>query len=87
MRKWIENVAKIKAVISLPEEAFSPFGATVKTSLCIFQKYNEGEKKSDTNNTFLCEIENIGFDATGRERAGSEIDLVIKEFHKQVGWK
>lgn len=87
VRKWIENVAKIKAVISLPEEAFSPFGATVKTSLCIFQKYNEGEKKSDTNNTFLCEIENIGFDATGRERAGSEIDLVIKEFHKQVGWK
>lgn len=87
VRDWIKNVARIKAVISLPEEAFSPYGATVKTSLCVFQKYLESEKKDASHKAFLCEIENIGFDATGRKRKGSEINNAINEFHKQVGWK
>lgn len=86
VRNWVENVAKIKAVISLPEETFSPFGATVKTSLCIFQKYNEDEEKNESDSTYLCEIENIGFDATGRNKGGSEVKAVIEEFHKRVGW-
>jgi len=81
VRNWVENVAKIKAVISLPEETFSPFGATVKTSLCIFQKYNEDEEKNESDSTYLCEIENIGFDATGRNKGGSEVKAVIEEFH------
>ena len=86
VRNWIENVAKIKAVISLPEEAFSPYGATVKTSLCIFHKYADGEKPDLDHKAFLCELENIGFDATGRSKAGSEVEQVINEFHKKVGW-
>jgi len=87
VRNWVRSVAKIKAVISLPEEAFSPYGATVKTSLCIFQKYEKDEVRDESETAFLCEIENIGFDATGRKREGSEIGVVVSEFHKQVGWK
>lgn len=87
VRNWIEHVAKIKAVISLPEEAFNPYGAMVKTSLCIFEKYAAGEKANKSEPAFLCEVENIGFDATGRAKLGSQIDAVIAEFHKQVGWK
>ncbi len=86
VRNWIENVAKIKAVISLPEEAFNPYGAMVKTSLCIFQKYAEGEERDPNSSTYLCEIENMGFDATGRQKAGSEIEAVIDDFHNKVGW-
>ena len=87
VRNWIENVAKIKAVISLPEETFSPFGATVKTSLCVFQKYSNSEQKNDSNFAFLCEINNVGFYATGKKRIGNEIGTTIQEFHKQAGWK
>ncbi len=87
VRRWVENVAKIKAVISLPEEAFKPYGATVKTSLCIFQKYNENEEKNENEKTLLCELANIGFDATGRSKPGSEIEAALQEFHKKVGWK
>jgi len=86
VRNWIENVAKIKAVISLPEEAFNPYGAMVKTSLCIFQKYEANEKKNSDEAAYLCEIENMGFDATGRKKEGSEIPSVIEDFHKKVGW-
>jgi len=87
VRNWVENVAKIKAVISLPEETFSPYGPTVKTSLCVFQKYGKNQIIDSEEEAFLCEIDNIGFDATGRKKSGSEIASVIEEFHKQVGWK
>lgn len=87
VRQWIENTATIKAVISLPEESFNPYGAMVKTSLCIFQKHKRNGSKLNNNSVFLCEVENIGFDATGRPKAGSEINEVINEFHKKVGWQ
>ncbi|PSV43252.1 N-6 DNA methylase [Photobacterium sp. GB-36] len=86
VRDWVKNVARIKAVISLPEEAFTPYGAMVKTSLCIFEKYREEESYCDTDEAYLCEIENIGFDATGRKKEGSEIYNVIEDFHNTVGW-
>lgn len=87
VRKWVENVAEIKAIISLPEEAFQSFGAMVKTSLCIFQKLEEGKIADNQKDTLLVEVENVGYDATGRKKVGSEVDLVAKLFHKEIGWK
>ncbi|HCH4267735.1 TPA: N-6 DNA methylase [Vibrio parahaemolyticus] len=86
VRNWVKSVARVKAVISLPEEAFNPYGAMVKTSLCIFEKYAEGESYQSTDKAFLCELENIGFEATGRPKKGSEITSVIEDFHNSVGW-
>ena len=86
VRQWLSRVADLKAVISLPEEAFMPYGAMVKTCLCIFRKCKQGETPDPNANVFLCEIENLGYDATGRIKAGSEVHEVVREFHKQVGW-
>ena len=82
----MENVAEIKAVISLPEEAFQSFGAMVKTSLCIFQKLPEGTQLDKEKEALLIEIENIGYDATGRYKNGSEIDDVVELFHREASW-
>ncbi len=87
MRKWVENVAEIKAIVSLPEEAFQSFGAMVKTSLCIFQKLETGKNINIQKETLLVEIENVGYDATGRKKTGSEIESVATLFHKEIGWK
>ena len=86
VREWLYGVAEIKAIISFPEEAFTPYGAMVKTCLCIFRKFGEDESNVDEKNAFLCQIDNLGYDATGRRKAGSEVDDAIEEFHKQVGW-
>lgn len=86
VRKWVENVAEIKAVISLPEEAFQSFGAMVKTSLCIFQKLPEGATLDKEKEALLVEIENVGYDATGRSKNGSEVNAVAELFHKEVKW-
>lgn len=38
IRDWILQWARIKAVISLPQETFSPYGAGVKTSILFLEK-------------------------------------------------
>lgn len=85
VRKWLYGVARIRAIFSFPEEAFAPFGAMVKTCLCILQKLRPDEKAEDE--TFLCEVENLGYDATGRTKAGSEVQAAVAAFHEQAGWK
>ena len=87
VRRWIENVAEIKAIISLPIETFAPFGAAVKTSLCFFRKLGENEKPNPEKPVFMVEIASLGYDATGRANGKSEVDEVVEKFHSLVGWK
>jgi type I restriction enzyme M protein len=87
VRRWIEEIAEVKAVISFPEDAFTAYGAMVKTSLCVFRKHETGEAASDERPAFLAEVENLGYDATGRPKTGTEIAAAIAAFHKEVGWR
>jgi type I restriction enzyme M protein len=86
VRRWVEQVAEIKAVISLPIETFAPFGAAVKTSLCFFRKLTENERPNPNAKVFMADVESLGYDATGRPNNSSEVDAVVKAFHEQVGW-
>lgn len=87
VRKWLYGVARIKGIFFFPEEAFTPFGAMVKTCLCVLQKLRIGEKWRAEEQAFLCEVENLGYDATGRAKGGSEVALAISAFHREVGWQ
>lgn len=87
VRKWLETVALVKSIFFFPEEAFMPFGAMVKTCLCILQKFPEKLAAAPTDKTFLCEVENLGYDATGRPKGGSEIAGAVAAFNKEVTWK
>lgn len=87
VRKWLYGAAHIKAIFFFPEDAFTPFGAMVKTCLCILQKFKSNDKPAAQDNTFLCEVENLGYDATGRQKAGSEVQAAIVAFHDQAGWQ
>lgn len=86
VRKWLEGVAHLKALFFFPEEAFTPFGAMVKTCLCILQKYRPGATPSEQDTTFLCEVENLGYEATGKPKAGSEVERAISAFRREVRW-
>ncbi|HEX4805186.1 MAG TPA: N-6 DNA methylase [Conexibacter sp.] len=87
VRRWVQDVAEVKAVISLPIETFAPFGALVKTSLCFFKKTASGETADPAARAFLAEIESVGYDAAGRPTGDlSEVDEVVRRFHAEVGW-
>jgi len=69
----------------LPQLTFVPYGAGTKTSLVFFRKFEKGERKDDYQ-TYMCRINNVGYEATGRPVSGNEIDDVIKDFHEKRGW-
>lgn len=87
VRKWLYNIVHVQAIFFFPEEAFTPFGAMVKTCLCILQKLKPNEKPKGEDMTFLCEVENLGYDATGRAKAGSEVYAAIAAFKELAGWR
>jgi len=79
VRDWILRWAKLKAVISLPQETFAPYGAGVKTSVVFLEKREnplppEGElplgyeasKADEDYKVYMARIDDIGYDATGR---------------------
>lgn len=86
VRRWLPEKVKTKGIFFFPEEAFTPFGAMVKTCLCIFQKLRAGENPQMDESVFLCEVENLGYEATGKVKSGSEFSDAIAEFHKGVFW-
>lgn len=87
VRKWLENVVKVKALFFFPEDAFAPYGALVKTCLCIFQKLATGETPHVNDQTLLCEVSNLGYDATGRAKPGSDVQEAVEAFLGEVSWQ
>jgi type I restriction enzyme M protein len=78
VRDWIARWAKLKAVVSLPQETFSPYGAGVKSSVLFLEKRSvpiiaEGQleigqkiEKGTEYSVYMARIDNIGYDGTGR---------------------
>jgi type I restriction enzyme M protein len=67
VRDWLLNSFQLLAVVSLPQTAFSHFGAGVKASLVFLRKRKPSETASDEEAIFMAVAENIGYDATGRK--------------------
>ena len=70
VREWIATKAEVRAVVSLPIETFSPFGANIKTSVLFCQKYRSAKRGS--KDVFCGVLENIGYDASGRPVDGAD---------------
>ncbi len=86
VRDWLLANFILKAVVSLPSETFAPYGTTTKTSLCFFQKFKDlSDTETDYDIAFY-KLDNIGYDATGRELAGSEVPDAIAYLCKTIEW-
>ncbi|MEM3829425.1 MAG: N-6 DNA methylase [Conexivisphaerales archaeon] len=72
VRDFILNKCKILAVISLPQHAFVPSGASVKSSLLFLEKtqYKKNYK------VFMAVAKHIGFDARGEDDKDDLIDII-----------
>jgi len=99
IRNWYRNVAKIIAIISLPEYTFIPFGANVETSILFLRKWKKDENKLADYQVFMAKISDITYLSDGRDckceicskhridpKIPDEIDALISYFHKVVKW-
>lgn len=62
VRSWVRSQAKVLAVVSIPQEAFVPYGTGIKTSLVILQKNPATELCS----CFMARVQKIGYDVKGQ---------------------
>lgn len=89
VRNWLESQVKVRGIVSLPVETFSPFGSAIKTSILFARKWKRGEDRGADYAVFLGRIDNVGYDAAGRSREEPELDSVadaFREFLATEGW-
>ncbi|MCP4108242.1 MAG: SAM-dependent DNA methyltransferase [Desulfobacteraceae bacterium] len=89
VRAWLLTKMAVRIIIDLPNEAFAPFGANVRSGLLFARKLKPAEKVSSKAKICMIRIDNLGYDASGREIAGSEIieaARTAKQFIKKEGW-
>lgn len=61
IRFWIRSQAKVLGIISIPQEAFVPYGTGIKTSLLLLKKL-----PADAEKVFMARVKKIGYDVKGQ---------------------
>lgn len=84
VRDFIMEYAQILAVVSLPQFAFTHFGAGVKSSLLFLRRKAQDEKLGKYK-IFMAIAEHIGYDATGRKDPKNDLDKIYEEFKRFKG--
>lgn len=79
VRDFLLERLQLLAVVSLPQTAFTHYGAGVKASVVFIRRRAEKETPDDNEAVFMATPEFIGYDATGRECA-NQLDEVVKEY-------
>ncbi|HUX80150.1 MAG TPA: N-6 DNA methylase [Alphaproteobacteria bacterium] len=82
VRDYIKREAIVKAVVSLPQEAFMPYGSGVKASLLFIEKKNPADPYHEQGPVFMAIAENIGYDATGRMTGRNDFAGILVEYHR-----
>lgn len=89
VRDWLVERAVIRAIVSLPSDTFSPFGANIKTSILVLTKLRPGEGVAKDRSVFLSEVSDVGYDASGRRSAKSDLEEMLNQFRDFIakeGW-
>jgi type I restriction enzyme M protein len=89
VREWLMSKLAIRIVIDLPNETFAPFGANVRSGILFGRKLRAGEDFPKNQKACMIRVDNLGYDAAGRETKGSEIAEAIKtakRFLQKEGW-
>lgn len=81
VRDFILEKCQLEAVVSLPQFAFSHYGAGVKSSLVFVRRLGEKEKPKNYP-IFMAIAEHIGYDATGRKDPKNDLVQILEEYSK-----
>ena len=77
VRDFIMNNFKINAIVSIPQTAFSHYGAGVKCSLLFLTKSTKNKEDYDI---FMAQAEYVGYDATGREIEQNDLNEIFNNY-------
>jgi type I restriction enzyme M protein len=79
VREFLLERFQVLAVVSLPQTAFSHYGAGVKASVVFLRRYGNGEQPDDEAEVFMATPQQIGYDAQGR-KTGSDLRVILDAY-------
>lgn len=85
IRRWIFKKCRVKAVIRLPDETFKPNKINVKSSVLYLQRREVDDQDYLENYPVtFCDIESLGYEASGEPIRGFDFDRMIKEADENI---
>lgn len=72
-RNALSKYGYIYTIMSLPPETFASTGTQLTTIVLFARKFLSQEEKDEKINVYMSKITNVGFDATGRSKAGNQL--------------
>lgn len=81
VRDYILDKTQLLAVISLPDIAFSHYGANVKSSL-LFVRRKKSKEKPKNYPVFMAIAERIGYTAAGKEDLANDLDGILEHYKR-----
>ena len=78
--RYLKENVLLRAIVSLPREAFIPYGANSKTNILIVQK--PGPDVPPHGDIFMADIRFIGYDASGKGLEKNDPPAVVRKWGK-----
>jgi type I restriction enzyme M protein len=86
VRRFVDENARLLAVISLPASAFVPADSGVKASLLFLERRQPGQSIAPNYPIFMALADHVGYDATGRPDK-NELPEIVADFQAFGGGK
>jgi len=75
-RSMLGTLGYVYAAVDLPTETFASTGTMTRTCVLFVRRYASNDEPASLVRVRYCRVENVGFDMTGRHRAGSQLEVI-----------
>ena len=75
-RQAMNALGYLEAIVTLPPETFSISGTQTNTVVLFLRKYESAAQQEEAVQVACADINNVGFDSTGRPREGNQLGAV-----------
>ena len=83
-RQTLNTLGYLEAIVTLPPETFCISGAQINTVVLFIRRYKSSSEKLESTAIISVDIDNVGFDATGRPRRGNQLEETSKAIRKAL---
>ena len=78
-RQALNTLGYLEAIVNLPPETFSVSGTQTNTVVLFLRRYESNIQREESIKIACADVENVGFDSTGRPREGNQLGRIPTE--------
>ena len=77
-RQALNTLGYLEAIVTLPPETFYISGTQTNTVVLFLRRYKSSSEKEESVAVVSADVDNVGFDSTGRPREGNQLESVSR---------